>query len=301
VTPIRRELVGHVCVVLAACASPPASQRMPVDVAPFAALQAADFLGASAVLAAFAAPDDDPKMRVGDAALFGVELRREGSVDRLLVLLEIEDLIRETHGFTVTTTSAPANGGPDVAAEAARRTYRAHPVKVRLRRLDAAGKPSRASSATLYDEPMATGLWPFAQRDAPQRAVDMATALLLTLQRLAENDAVLKDLLFRVVDAPSVWSVATRLGIHVALEWVTDQFPPQAVAVELPSALGPEARSALLAVKVNGDPALGVHVIMVKPAGASRVCGGIVGAVAQHPRHPERLAVVRLLATRRGG
>lgn len=43
-------------------------------------------------------------------------LRREGSVERHLVLLEIEDRMSETHRLTVTMSTVPANGGPDVAA-----------------------------------------------------------------------------------------------------------------------------------------------------------------------------------------
>jgi hypothetical protein len=137
-------------------------------------------------------------------------------------------------------------------------------------------------------------------RDASAHDSDMAFALTMSLQELAVRDAVLQELVFRVVDEPSLWSVATHLGVNVQLRWGDDRYPPRTVAIDHAPELGDEVRSAMFELRVNGDSAAWVTLLVGKPRGAMRACGGLIGAIAQHPADPERLAVVRLLATRRG-
>lgn len=311
------------CALVAACAASPPAPRPPLELAPFLALRESHFLGAPGVLAGFAPSDDDPSMRVGDAALLGLELHHDGTIERQLVLLEVENLMwkpaeatvtvggvtkpatepvyyRPTQGFTITTTSPPPKGDPDGDPKVQTRTHSVHPLQVRLQRLDAAGKPLRTSSVTLFEEPLATGWWPYTEAAPSPHDFDMAFALTMSLQELAGRDPVLQELLFRVVDEPSLWSVATHLGVNVVLSWDTETHPPRPVAIELPPALGTEARSSTMELKVNGDTASWVTLLVTKPTGASRACGGLVGAIAQHPTDAKRIAVVRLLATRRG-
>ena len=74
----------------AGCAVPP-PPRPPFVLEPFTALRPEHFPGAPSVLSGFAAEDETP-MRIGDAALLGLEVHRDGSIERQLLLLEVVDL-----------------------------------------------------------------------------------------------------------------------------------------------------------------------------------------------------------------
>lgn len=302
-----------------ACAAPPPT-RPALDLAPFTTVDANAFPGAAAVLSGFGAPDDDPAMRVGDAALLGLELHRGGALERQLLLLEVVDLgwrvpdevwiggvlqpdgggvrVRNSQQFTITesvgASGAPAEPGAQPAEVA--RTHTVFPVDVRLQRFDVAGRELRASVAALFEEPLAYGWWPYTQpRDA--RAQDHAFALTMSLQNLANDDPVLRELLFEVIDPPSLWSIATHFGVDIRLR--IEPPPPDAAPIPV-AGVADEVRAVAIELHVNGSPALWVTLLVAQPHAATRVCGGLVGAIAQHPTDPSRFAAVRLLATRRG-
>jgi hypothetical protein len=66
------------------------------------------------------------------------------------------------------------------------------------------------------------------------------------------------------------------------------------------SGIATPIRRVPLEVNVNTEPGLWVDLAVANPDDATRVCGGLIGAIARHPRDLRRFAVVRLLATRRG-
>jgi len=285
-------------VLTAACSSTP-GERPATDFAPFAALATDDFLGASAMLAGFAPPDDDPAMRVGDAALLGIELHRSATVERQLMLLELCDVPYETTQSGERMRVARTAHVEFVLVDGSKlaQDHRVHAVDVALRRYDGAGALLQASVARLYEEPLRVGWWATADTYASVADDMLAFELMRTLQGLADTDPNLQDLLFRVVDKPSVWSVVTRLGVNVSVGW--DASKSSRFAPALAEASGP-VRCAPIKLFVNGDIASWVDLLVGKPRAATMVCGGLVGAIARHPTEPGRMAVVRLLATRRG-
>lgn len=285
---------------LAACSTPP-------EVARLQELQASHFPGAASLLAGLAAADDDPAMRIGDAALLGLEFRRSATIERQLLLLEVVDLPwqsaangsqRVRQSTRVTIPGSPRHPADGTTIEP--RSLDVHALRLRLTRCDAAGQRLRTSEVMAFEEPLAVGWWPYAAPPRELRTADLAAALTMSLQELAGRDAVLQELLFRFVDEPSLWSVATHLGLRIELRWADGPRPTRIVAIEDPTGLGEQVRSTSLELLVNGDPASRVTLLVTKPRGASRVCGGLVGAIAQHATDPERLAIVRLLAMRRG-
>lgn len=289
--------------LVSACASAP-SEKPALDLAPFTSFDTAAFPGAARVLTGFAPPDDDPAMRIGDAALLGLELHSDGSVERQLLLLEVHVLPLADGGSggapvrleatTDTTMTLEIPTGSEPRLE--RRTWTVHPVDVRMSRHDADGTLRSESIARLYEEMLATGWWPNTTWGWP-RGWHLAHALSLSLQELATTDAVLHDLLFRVVDRPSVWSIATHLGIKVSMVWeLAMGEPPRRVAF---AGLAAEVGHASCDLRVNGSTAAWLDLFVAQPKGATMVCGGLVGAIARHPTKPGRMAVVRLLATRR--
>lgn len=299
-----RGSTAAVIAFLAACATPPEPPPPPVDLAPFVTLDTADFPGASSLLAGFAAPEDGP-MRIGDAALLAVALHRGSAVERQLLLLEVtafpripsargSGMVRPYHTFAITWTSrADADG----KSETGTRRWNVRPITMRLSRHDAMGHPLRTSEARLFEEAMAAGWWPYTYEGAPQRDSDLAFALTMSLQELATSDPLLEDLLFRVVDKPSLWSLATNLGVHVTLGWE----PPEATPTKVDAPwFDGDVQRARCEMKLQGAVASWLDMFVTEPRGALAACAGLAGAIARHPHEPDRYAVVRLLATKRG-
>lgn len=293
----------------AACSGAPDDRwrRPELDVAPFAALDANGFPGAAAVLAGFAPCDDDPALRVGDAALFGVEIHRANDVERVLLRLEVRDLFTTTERVTGGTIRERPIGtyahkvthidGKTRAERVETIDVDVNPVRVALTRFDADGREQQTSEATLFEQALATGLWPVTRTDATLQQHALATLCSSSLSDVAGDDAVLRELLFRVVERPSLWSIVTSLGIEVMPVWMPAADRSATIDV---APLSAAARPLTLMLLVNGDVVLWVDLLVTKPNGATMACGGIAGAIARHPKDAGRMAVVRLLATRRG-
>jgi len=258
---------------LAAC-SATVAVRPADDFTPFTDLRAADFPGAAKILTGWAPPDDDRALRPGDAALFAVAMQRDGDVRRELLLLEVVGFGaagRRMRTATITTTRA--------GAEPRHRRIWLHDIEVALRRFDAEGHPVAASEVTLFEEALRSGWWPDADPEASQSDRNHSFAMTMSLQNVIDSDPTLQDLLFVVVDKPSLFSIATHLGVKVNIQTTTN---PHRLREAPPfDGLAPGATVAVT------DKDLTIN-------------GSRVGAVARNADDPGRTAVVRLLATRRG-
>ncbi len=281
--------------LLAACVGAPAV-RPSVDLQPFMRLRADDFPGAKSLLDGLAAPDDDPTPRVGDAALLAVELHDDGAVERQLMLMQVHAVMprEQLLSFTATTTSTPTDGGEP---RTERRTWNVHAIQVQLSRHAADGTFLHTSLLQLYEEPLATGWWPSSERAASARDRDMEGTLTMSMQEIASRDPTMQDLLFRIVDRPSLLSIAAHFGVKVVVAWAAPPWPPEIVDV---TDSATTVRRSPLALRVNGNTAAWVDLLVAKPRGATMVCGGLFGAIARHGTDADRFVVVRLLATRRG-
>lgn len=280
-------------------------ERTSADLTAVTELRAADFPGADTILRGFAPPDDDPALRVGDAALFGLALTNGGEVQRQLLLLEVTQLDSASakfadHAITLrpTTEAIVTTTGSDGTVK--RETLTLHDVGVSLRRFDAAGRQLASAGLVLYEEALCTGFWPDADPAASRRDRLLASVLAVSLQNLANGEPTLQQLLFTVVDPPGLWSIATHLGVHVGLRTGFGD-PDAAPPPLLPAATGAEVRRSPMDVAINGSDALWADLLVVRPRGATMVAGGLVAAIARNPRDPGRTATIALLATRRGG
>lgn len=296
-----RPLLPLLPLLLTACATAPVPRPQPTT-DPVLALAAADFPGAPSLLHGVDALDDDAAMRPGDAALFALEFTRGTTIERQLLLLEVHALPVATvqvgaqqhvaakgHDIKLTTTSS--DGTTSV------RDYRLRDVDVRFRRFTADGQPLADATATLFVEALRAGWWPDTAPGAARRDNDLATVLTLSLQSLANSEPTLQELLFLVVDRPSLLSIAGHLGVKVVVRSTVDQ--AQSFLPPLAAASGQPVRVHSIDLDVNGAQALFADLLVVEPRAATMLCGGLVGAVARHPTAPDRRVVARLLATRR--
>lgn len=283
--------------LLGACSTAPV-ERPADDDSQLVQLQRQDYPGAAAILSGIAPDDDDVRLRIGDAALFALDLRRGDTITRELLLLEVVGLGMVDDGRrrvrTATITWTPAGGSPETQEIVLRE------VDLALRRFDAAGRPIADSKVVLFEEALRTGWWPDTESDASRREQNLAFAMTMSLQNLIDSDPTLQDLLFVVADKPSLFSIAAHLGVRVNVQTTVDhgrrrELPP---FDDLPPAT--TVRVTNQDLTINGSRALWVDLFVTRPTGALGACAGLVGAVARNADDPERRAAVRLLATRRG-
>lgn len=303
--------------LLGACTSVPSTPTgapTEADLATFAAFDAARFPGAPQVLAGFAEPDAEREFRVGDAVLFGLEVDDGTTRVRRLLKLEVRSLMPASADLDVETRTiqwkrgkhqvhwrstrtkvdAAANGGePETVVD--ERTLELTPIQLGLRLYDEQGTQLSESTAVLYDEPLEQGFWPISGAKYEAEAGLLPMTLLLTLQRLGADDTVLHELLFTVVQKPSLFSVIGHFGIDVVISARQGGAGP---TVRL-GARDVACNVLPIDLDVNGTRAMNVHLVCCEPAPPSAVGAGIVGAIAKHPTDA-RSAVFRLLATHRG-
>ncbi|MEZ6036975.1 MAG: hypothetical protein R3F29_05810 [Planctomycetota bacterium] len=289
--------------ILAGCAVAPPTLRPTLDATQVTTLRAADFPAAATLLDGIAEPDDDPALRVGDAALLALEFRRGARIERQLLLLEVVELpmVRTAFGDVQATMRRTSNGVFTIATNGGpprSRTYVLHDVLVRLRRFTANGRELARADVTLYEEGLRAGWWPETDLSSTETDRAMTSMLTFSLQNLANGEPTLQEALFLVVDPPSLWSLATHLGVQALMR--TSLAPPVDFAGALPASSGAATHVHRIDLDLNGEPSLEADLLVVKPRGATMLCGGLVGAIARNPNDAGRSVVARLLATRRG-
>ena len=122
---------------------------------------------------------------------------------------------------------------------------------------------------------------------------------LIALLDVVQNDSVLEEYFWQVVQKPSIWSVIAGFGVRASL---IASLEKSVLVPTLPRPLpyAGKAYAMPLRVDVNDSPALLADVIAVDAARPYALCGGIVAASARHPTDDSIAFDVQLLAARVG-
>jgi hypothetical protein len=276
--------------------------RPVIDLGRLQILDPAAFPGQDALVQGFDPCEPMAEWRLGDQVLFGLEVWRGTEVERRLLQLEVvgrsgrpridlrDGRFVEGH-LTQRTTVNLRRADGSVAEHALAIT----PIEIEVSSFDAAGDGAVGSEVTLYEELLRTGLLPLATEGDEQQLL-RSSLLLLLLQRLGNADPTLGSLLFTVVDPPSVFSVIWHFGVEITLQ--SDAGRPGTAPAGVP-APGP-VHVLPLALLVNGSPALYADLVVADASSPFALAGGVLAAVARHASDPQRIAVLRLLAARRG-
>jgi len=299
--------------LLAGCTAPPPA------VPPPRALLAADFPGAAALLTGFDERTDGP-WTSGDAVLFGLRLHKAQQEHRWLLHLSIalgEELVGRLGDDEARTLDVL--WGKKVSPYTAKSGEQSRDLEIESRMLpvratvhDAEGKVLGASTVVLPADLLRAGMLPavdaaLAQPPGSPETLDPKTmepfvrALLglMSLFGVVQEGSVLRDYFWQVVEKPSVWSLATKLGVEATLSAAFEKSLP---ASELPPGLPALGRGCTipLRIEVNGAPALLADVLAVTAARPYSLCGGMVAATARHPSRPDLQFDIALLAARCG-
>lgn len=285
------------------CASTPLP-RPPLDADFAAALTAAEFAGAEAMLTGIEplAAGGDRAWRTGDEVLLGVRLDDHGETTRWLLHLRVRDpdVLSPDGSKRVQHWLA---GGPGWAKEFVSGT-----AAIDVILADAHGSQVGASMVEVAREILANGFVAActqqgmdpASPDFDQEPRTIAYFALRSMLEIVRQDPTLRSILFRVLDKPSLLSILWHLGAKVSIHSrFADCVRLDATPSPLPA--GEPAWLVPVDLEINDRPALYCHLLVGNPAPPFHLCGGILGVDATRPSDPELRFRLVLLGARRGG
>ena len=130
-----------------------------------------------------------------------------------------------------------------------------------------------------------------------ERALGGMFPTLFSYFAIVQHTEGLEDILFKVVEKPSVWSVVRHVGVTADLTVDSEHF---SLAEHNACAAG--ARSAAyyfpMQLTLNKKPALTVTFLVTDPRPPLLACGGIVGLLAEKPGGKETYLTLRILSAR---
>jgi hypothetical protein len=237
----------------------------------------------------FDALQTDSGIAVGDRVLLGVRMDRDGEV-----------VVRFVQAEVVAFAHIKWPPGSGEASTGELRRARVHATV-----LGADGEPLSDDTLVLGMDELERGLLRACCAGPPTAAADDAEFEALraidTLRKvlsIVRRSQALRDLLWQVVDLPSVFSVIWHLGVTVLVaENFAGSQPGAAFAVgdaTVPTWTAP------IELRLNGAPALRCRVRCTGPGSPLALCAGIVELRAASPSHPQRTVTMQLLGARRG-
>jgi hypothetical protein len=130
-----------------------------------------------------------------------------------------------------------------------------------------------------------------------ERALGGSCPALMSYLNIVQHTESLKDILFQLVDLPSVWSVVRHGGVNANLSIQQDHLgPADATMWGLPDPR-PLYDMPIL-IELNKQPALKVTLTVTTPVPPLLACGGIVGFLAERPGDKETYLAVRVISAR---
>lgn len=157
-----------------------------------------------------------------------------------------------------------------------------------------AGKPFRdaevAAGRKLAEELQLT--------EAEQRAMAGVGPALISYFSIVQRTAGLEDILFKLIDLPSLWSILRRGGVVAHFRMESKRIASaNAADWELPAST--PLYHLPFVLELNNQPALNVTLAVTSPQSPLLACGDIVGLMAERPGDKERFLTVRTVTAQR--
>lgn len=136
--------------------------------------------------------------------------------------------------------------------------------------------------------------------DADERAIAATVPSLNEFARVISRTPGLREVLFSVVEKPSVWSLLANLGrIETDFRFRSGEVVPSGEPPLGFAGIGP-CYVVPFTFSINGKAALECTMLVAEPRPPLRLCGGIVAIVAEVPGRSDVRLIVRVLAARPG-
>jgi hypothetical protein len=134
---------------------------------------------------------------------------------------------------------------------------------------------------------------------AEERAIGGSIPALMSYFGMVQHVEALHDIMLKVVDLPSLWSMIWRRGVNANLLFETDHWR----SAELPTWKLPADAHVYFApmwLELNKHRSLDVTLVVTSPRPPLLPCGGVVGFIAQNPAEKEIYLTLQIVSARRG-
>lgn len=293
---MRSAWVSLAALLGAACAAVTPEQSPPVATPAAVRTVAETWPGAAALLTGFATGGEQP-LREGDAVLYGIELARGDEVTRHLLRVDVQ---RGKPANDVGTLSFRGFDGEGGTARLPDRVVRQ--VTLRFTLYDAVGtllQESRSEPTPdfFFEASFVRGIE--AARAGDARVHGIASARLLQIVRLLQQDPILKRLLGAVASVPFDLRLLFRRDIVLQTSFEKGRAVPAAPDDALATLAGPryELPFDLL---LNDAAFVRLMATVTDPHGPTGATAGILLLRAQQADDPTRQVRLQLLASARG-
>ncbi len=130
-----------------------------------------------------------------------------------------------------------------------------------------------------------------------ERAMAGAFPALFSYFDVIEHTEGLEEIMLRVIQKPSIWSLIGHLGVRANLLIDSKHFAPaDARAWAVPG--GPPAYDFPMQLQLNDQLALRVTFVVTSPRPPLLTCGGIIGMLAEKPGDPQTYLTLRVVSAR---
>jgi len=115
---------------------------------------------------------------------------------------------------------------------------------------------------------------------------------------IVEGTSGLEDILMKVVDTPSMWSIIRQRGVSANFKFPSGHIAP-ADSADWGVSGHPSAWYLPMQLELNGKLALNLTFVVTDPSPPLLPCAGVVGFLAQKPDDPETYLTFRVISATR--
>ena len=133
---------------------------------------------------------------------------------------------------------------------------------------------------------------------AEQRAICATFPAVMSYFNIVQHTEGLEDLLRKLIELPSLWSLITHRGVKAELSFGNGLNPSPAGPDDwnLPS----PAYYFPWLLRLNDKPALKITMVVTKPQSPLLICGGVTALLAEKGGDEETYMLMRIISARRG-
>jgi hypothetical protein len=137
---------------------------------------------------------------------------------------------------------------------------------------------------------------PKATDPADERAFAAGVPALISYLGIVQNTQGLNDILLKLVDMPSLWSILRHRGVGADINFGTGATPANPTDWDLPASAPVYYFPCML--KLNDEPAMKITFVVTTPHPPLLICGGVVGLLAEKVGDDETYMILRVISAK---
>ncbi len=133
---------------------------------------------------------------------------------------------------------------------------------------------------------------------AERQTLSATIPALISYIEIIQHTEGLEDLLRKLIELPSLWSIVKHLGVQADLRFGDDVLPSPANAADWKLEPSTPVYYFPMFLRLNREPALKISLVVTSPRPPLRICGGVVGVVAETIGDEETYMTMRLISAK---